>query len=104
MYLLIYLLVEKYKKFIDYLPPVENGVPFYMVWGGKKIVPDFVLADVFRARDYSEARSSSPSSAASLMACRASLNLSTSYLRSSTAKAISLALFSKSVGSINIQL
>tara|TARA_Y100001938_G_scaffold116382_1_gene160296 strand:+ start:1235 stop:1390 length:156 start_codon:yes stop_codon:yes gene_type:complete len=49
MYLLIYLLVEKYKKFIDYLPPVEIGVPCYMVWGGKKIVPDFVLADVFLA-------------------------------------------------------
>jgi len=102
MYLLIYLLVEKYKKFIGYLPPVEIRVPYYMIGGGKKIVPDFALAGVFRARDYREASSSSPSSAASLMAFRASLNLSTSYLRSSTATAISLALFSKSVGSINI--
>ena len=49
MYLLIYLLVEKYKKFIDYLPPVEIRVPVDMIGGGKKIVPDFVLADVFRA-------------------------------------------------------
>ena len=49
MYLLIYLLVEKYKKFVDYLPPIEIRVPVDMIGGGKKKVPDFVLADVLRA-------------------------------------------------------
>jgi len=35
MYLLIYLMVEKYKKFRDNLPQYILGVPFYMVWGDK---------------------------------------------------------------------
>ena len=47
MYVLIYLLVEKYKKFIDNLPKCEPWGWGLHGMGGEKKVPDFALAGVF---------------------------------------------------------
>jgi len=97
MYLLIYLLVEKYKKFIGYLPPVEIGVPVDMVSGGKKIVPDFALAGVLRAVYSSWSfRCSKVLIAASI----ASLSMVVFSICSDTSRSSSLMKLSTSYGSI----